>query len=438
MRRMSPVQRLVAILVGLIVVAGVAVLAVSLGDGGGIAGGGASPSSLASPTPQATETPSSSAAPTTPDDEEVLAALREIEEQVIAIRGLPRADIGDPDLITRDELGEELERLFEEDYPPEEQARDNAALRALGLLEPDQDVAELQLQLLGDQVLGFYDDVDRRMVVVTDAGLDAQAKLTYAHEYTHALQDAAFGLDSLETDVEGADDRGLARTALIEGDASVAMLAWAFANLSADELAEIGTTPLPDTSGIPSWMVAQLQFPYNEGLLWASSLAGSDPFAPDFDELDAAYADPPTSTEQIVHLEKWDPREEPDEVEVVDLAAALGEGWSEVDDTPVGEVSIRIMLEYFGVARDVAGDASDGWGGDRSVIVSGPDDAFAVAWRLVWDTPVDAEEFVAAYETAIHALDFPAVVTDAGDGEVLVVHGSSEEILRRALDAANG
>ena len=98
-------------------------------------------------------------------------------------------------------------------------------------------MAELQLQLLGDQVLGFYDDVERRMVVVTDAGLDAEARMTYAHEYTHALQDAAFGLDSLETDAEGQDDRGLARTALIEGDASVAMLAWAFANLSPEELA---------------------------------------------------------------------------------------------------------------------------------------------------------------------------------------------------------
>ena len=77
---------------------------------------------------------------------------------MIAIRGLPAADIGAPELLTRDELQEELHASFEEDYPPEEVAEDNASLRALGLLEPDQDIAELQLQLLGDQVLGFYDD----------------------------------------------------------------------------------------------------------------------------------------------------------------------------------------------------------------------------------------------------------------------------------------
>ena len=109
---------------------------------------------------------------------ELLATLAEIEEQVIAIRGLEAADIGPPDLITRDELGAELEELFDEQYPPEEREEDNLALRALGLLGPDEDMAELQLQLLGDQVLGFYDTTEKRMVVVTDAGLDANAKVT--------------------------------------------------------------------------------------------------------------------------------------------------------------------------------------------------------------------------------------------------------------------
>src|SRR5690606_32167967 len=109
--------------------------------------------------------------------------------------------------ITRAELADEFQRLFDEEYPPEERERDNLTLRALGLIEPDQDVAELQLQLYGEQVLGFYDDVEKRMVVVTDRGLDPAAKLTYAHEYAHALQDAAFGLDSLDREAVGEDDR---------------------------------------------------------------------------------------------------------------------------------------------------------------------------------------------------------------------------------------
>jgi len=437
---MSPLHRAVAAVVGLLVVAGAVVIGLGGFDGPtALASPSAQPSATASPSPTEEPEPSPSARPSEPGDEETLAILGEIEEQVSAIRGLPMAQIGPPDVITRAELADELERLFAEEYPPEEQRQDNLALRALGLLKPGQDVAELQLQLLGDQVLGFYDDVEKRMAVVSDVGLDAAAKLTYAHEYTHALQDAAFVLHSLETDAEGADDRGLARTAMIEGDATVTMLAWAFENLSQEELMEIGTgAELPDTSGIPSWMIEQLQFPYNEGSAWAGALAGPDPLNPDFAELDAAYAEPPESTEQIIDVGAWLDREVPDPVEVPDLAAALGDGWEEVDETPVGQAIMRITLSYFGVERQVANDAAAGWGGDRSVIVAGPDDAFAVAWRSSWETDADADEFAAAYATAIEALDFPATVTRLADGDVLVVHGSDDEVLARTLAAADG
>jgi hypothetical protein len=287
-------------------------------------------------------------------------------------------------------------------------------------------------------VLGFYDDVEQRMVVVSDAGLDVEARITYAHEYTHALQDAAFGLDTLETDAVGEDDRGLARTALIEGDATATMLAWMFQHLDQEEILEyISGAELPDTTGIPSWMVAQLAFPYEEGLTWTTGLAGGDPTSPDFTPVDAAYDDPPDSTEQIIDPGKWDPREAPDAVELPDLAAALGEGWEEVDATPIGQATIRIMLEYFGVPVTEAGEASDGWGGDRAAVATGPDGAFAVAWRLAWDSAADADEFVAAYETATAELGFPASVELLPNGEVLVAHASTDALLAETVAAAD-
>jgi hypothetical protein len=433
---MSGLQRIAVTLVAVIAIVGLAVVALALVDGDPTAG----PGSSATARPSATTPPSAQPAPSDtapPGDEEILAVLREIEEQVIAIRGLPAADIGDPDLLSREEARVELRRLFDENYSTVDRESDNIALRALGLIEPDQDVAELQLQLIGDSVLGFYDDDAKRMVVVSDAGLDAQAKMTYAHEYTHALQDAAFGLDSLETDAEGQDDRGLARTAFIEGDASLAMLVWALTHLTPAELAEIAAAPLPDTSGIPSWMVQQLViFPYNEGLVWASAVAGNA-LDPDFTDIDAAFEAPPDSSEQIVHVEKWEAREAPIVVEVPDLAVALGDGWTEIDDTPIGEASLRMMLEFHGVPPDEAMDATAGWGGDRVVIVSGADEEFAVAWRLAWDTPADAQEFLAAYRSIVNGFGFPASVIEVSGGEILVAHASTADLLRRTVDAAN-
>ena len=431
---MSAAQRLAAIVIAVIVVIGIAVVVLNLTEGEVAA----DPSPTVSVSP--TETPATSDAPTDEpspaDEEELLATLAEIEEQVIAIRGLPAADVGAPELLTRDELQDALIALLERDYPPEEQAEDNASLRALGLLGPDQDIAELQLQLLGESVYGFYDDDEKRMVVVTDQGLDALAKFSYAHEYTHALQDAAFGIDSLEREAEGEDDRALARTALLEGDATVVTLAWAFANLDPQELADITSTPQPDTTGIPSWLVEQIAgFPYTEGYLWAASLAG-DPLSPDFTEIDDAYAVPPDSTEQIIDMDKWDPREDPIAVDAPDLAAAFGDGWTEVDDTPIGQAFLEDILVYHGVAVDEARAGSSGWGGDRVVVATGPDDAFAVAWHLVWDTPADADEFEDAYNSVTAGFGFPASVTRVDEDEVLVAHGSSQPVLRRAIDAS--
>jgi hypothetical protein len=429
---MSGAKRLAAIVVVIVIAVGVIVLGLNF-SGGGV---GADPSQTPSLSSVPAPSPSGAPSPEPSPDDDILATLAEIEEQVTAIRGLPPVDL-EPELLNRDELRAELLQMFDEEYPPEEVAEDNATLRALGLLEPDQDIAELQLQLLGDQVLGFYDDVDKRMVIVTEEGLNALAKFTYAHEYTHALQDAEFGLASLGIDEEGQDDRALARLALVEGDASVTMLAWAIAHLSPEELLEIQSTPQPDTSGIPSWLVEQtVAFPYVDGLGWATALAG-DLFNPQYREIDAAFGDPPDSTEQIVDIEKWEPRERPIPVEVPDLTVTFGDGWTEVEDTTIGQAFGRMMLEYHGIESDEARAATAGWGGDRATVVTGPDDAFAVAWRMAWDTPDDADEFVDAYNTAITELDFPASVTLLDGDEVLVAHGSSQEILRRTVDAAN-
>ena len=442
---MSAPQRIVAALVLLIVVLAAAVLAlgaagvpIGLGpDAGADASAEVLPSAESSAQPSVSS-PEPSAEATAAGDAQVLAELAAIEEQVISIRGLEAADIGPADLITRAELGEELQAIFDEQYPPDERERDNRALRALGLLTADEDVAELQLQLLGDQVLGFYDPIEDRMVVVTDTGLDAAAKLAYAHEYTHALQDAAYDPPHFDPDADLEDDETLALTSLTEGDATVTMFAWAFEHLSQEELIEIGAgQQLPDTSGIPSWMVNQLLFPYTTGQVWASSLTGQNPLAPDFDEIDAAYADPPDSTEQIIHLDAWEPREEPEAVEVPDLVAMLGDGWEEVDDTPIGEASIGFLLEHFGIERSVANGAAAGWGGDRVRIATGPDGAFAVAWRLAWDTPEDAAAFLDSYESVVEDLPFPALVSAVGADEVLVVHASDDVVLRQVAGASD-
>jgi hypothetical protein len=435
---MTLLQRAAAIAVALIVVIGVGLLLLRAGGAGIGLGPEVSPTpSPATPSPEATaadatDTPDA----TSPAD--VGAVFAEIEADMEELRGLPPAGIGPPEVISREQLGVELRELFDSDYPPEERRADNVTLRAMGLLGPDEDVAEIQLGLLGDQVLGFYDDREKRMVVVSDAGVDANAKFTYSHEYTHALQYAAFPLTRYEDEVEGNDDADLALTSLVEGDATLAMTAWAIGGgLTPDEILDIQTTPLPDTTGIPDWMLQTLEFPYSAGFAWMLELAG-DPFAPDFAAVDEAFEDPPDSTEQVLHFEKWLNREAPVEVDVIDVAQELGSGWEQVESTPIGEAFIRITLDHFDLEPEVSTDAAAGWGGDRLVVAAGPDDAFALVWILAWDTPADADAFSSAYASVLERLEFPAQISSLPGGEVVVVHASSAQLVETMLAAVGG
>jgi hypothetical protein len=414
---------LVAVLLLLIIV--VAVLD-RTGDGV-VATPSSSASRSASASPSAT--PSLAASPSQQQDPK--AVFARIEQQVRDLRGLAAPDIGPADIISRQELEQELKASFEQDYPADRQRADNLTLHALGLLTGDQDVAKLQLELLSGQVIGFYDDRQRRMVVVSDSGVDPQVEVTYAHEYTHALQDAAFGLKSLELNAVGEDDRSLARLALVEGDATAVMLQWMLANLSPAEMQGITEAPIPDTSDVPDWMLTQLLFPYEAGFQFVSALGGG--LGGDYQRVNDAFRDrPPASTEQVMHPEKYQANERPMQVADPDPGSALGAGWQNVASTTMGEAMIGITLDALGstAATDAA---ASGWGGDRLTVASGPDDASALAWRLKWDTSTDADQFVAAYGSV--TLSMAHRLLRVAPDEVLVLQASSPEVLDRVAAA---
>ena len=113
MAPMPAAHRLVLVLVAIIVIAGIAVLGLNVAGAG--LGLGPVASASADPSPSGTEpSASASAEPSAPSDAEIQAVLDEIEEEVIGIRGLPAAEIGPADIITRDELAVELRQLFDE------------------------------------------------------------------------------------------------------------------------------------------------------------------------------------------------------------------------------------------------------------------------------------------------------------------------------------
>jgi hypothetical protein len=196
----------------------------------------------------------------------------------------------------------------------------------------------------------------------------------------------------------------------------------------------ITETPLPDMSGIPDWMVRFLEFPYLSGAQFIGQLWASG----GWDAVDEAYADPPSSTEQVMHPDTYIDGEPPLEVDGLDLWATLGDDWEHATETTLGEAWIRIWLEGIGVDPTLAARGADGWGGDWVAVADGGDLGWALGWRIAWDAPIEATEFEDAYADVALGLLFATQVVHVSDRETVVLHASSAALLDQIAPLAGG
>ncbi len=261
---------------------------------------------------------------------------------MIAIRGLPAAEIGPPELLTREQLAIELATIFDEEYPEDEQEIDNFSLRALGLLDPDQDVAELQLQLLGDQVLGL---LRRRRQAHGGGdrcrpGCRGQADL---RARVHARPPGRGLRPRHARDRCGGRGRpgpGAHRAHRGRRHRHHAVLGASSTSRPRSSWRSAAGRRSPTPRGIPAWMVNQLQFPYNEGSLWAAACAG-DPTVAELrgDRRGVRRIRPRRRSRSSTSMRGWRARRRSPSSRL-DLASALGDEWEEVDATPIGEATI--------------------------------------------------------------------------------------------------
>jgi len=372
-------------------------------------------------------------------DDPVYAAIR---EQVEAIRKLePTSDVG-PVTIDEIQLRKNLEAEIDAELTPEILSVSNDLLTTLGLIPDGTSLRDLSLDLLAGQVAGYYDPEQDELFVVSRTGqtVGPVERLTYAHEFTHQLQDQNFDLDKFDTSSIDQSDLALAQTALIEGDATYVQSLWLFqANFSADEIGEIlAAAQDPEAVGAleeaPLYLRDTSLFPYDGGAVFVQALTAQT------GGTDAAFADPPTSTEQVIHPEKYFTREEPVEVRIdKGLAERVGNGWTEAGRDTLGELILRVWLEEHGIGQPRTGifdppspaaqDAVAGWGGDRLVLLRRADGSVAVALSTTWDTAADATEFA---EAAERALDDPGF-----GGELFHRAGSRDVLLALGDDAAD-
>jgi hypothetical protein len=368
--------------------------------------------------------------PIGPDDPNA-ALLSKIESEVQTIRGITADHQVARYTLDQAGLCAFLRESLNRDNPPALVAATDKLYKQLGMLPAGASLESLYLNLLTSQVVGFYDQHTKSMYVISSSGaIGPVEEITYAHEFDHALQDQKYGLQTILGDAKDQSDRTLARTALIEGDATLVMSLWAQQNLTPAQLVQVAGSTDPASQAAldaaPPILRQTLLWPYTQGLML---VLGAYQTSASFAGVDALWQNPPNTTEQLLHPDKLATREPAVPVVLpADLASRLGTGWTVAMQDTLGELELNILMQ---TGNPQAGtDPAAGWGGDRVALVEGPGGAAAAVLDTAWDTTAAASSAVGQLHDVVTVLQ--------GEGKraaVLQPSGQRVELVSADSDA---
>ncbi len=316
-----------------------------------------------------------------PAEVDVQRRVADFLNRVAAVRHLkPRASVEAREL-DRSSLIASVREHVAREIPPDVIRNQGEMLVGLGLVPPDFNYEEGAFRLLEAQLAGFYEPRDKKMYLASDLD-DRAADATLAHELVHALQDQYFDLGSRLSYQPEANDRESALQGLAEGDATSAMMDLMLAAVHrraidvpddvfvAEVEGSMGASP--EAAAVPKVLRASLVAPYVDGVLFVHALRrrGLASAAADgggWSAVDDAWRRPPETTEQLLHLDKYDAREMP---ESLPNPAAPGAGWTPLYNDIFGEEGLRIAIEEW-LPKRVAAAVASGWAADRAVLFQG-------------------------------------------------------------------
>jgi hypothetical protein len=320
--------------------------------------------------------------------------------ELAAIRGLPPPGPPPPLVIqSREERHRFVVSEYGRKFSPARLDAERRALVAWGLAPPDFDLATFYADLYAEQAAAYYDPSAKRMILANWLTPEMRRD-ALAHELVHTLQDRQVDLDRFLAGRAGHGDESVARQALVEGEA-VALTHELNLRREGRELAS-----LPDVAALqrairasatgpvlaraPRYVRTMLTFPYASGLGFVHAFRQRRPWA----ALSTVYQDPPRSSAQILHPERYlDRREDPVAIALPDLAAVLPPGATKVIEDELGEIGLGEVLRQF------RGDAADtsGWRGDRYALWDVTPGASLLVAITAWDGDAAAAAFARAY-----------------------------------------
>ena len=244
--------------------------------------------------------------PVTTPNAEFLQAADEVLADMSKLLSLPALEPLKKSVRSRDEIRSYLIAQMREDKDDAKRDADQKTLEALGLIPKGYPLDQKLLALLTEQIAGLYDPKSREFFIA-DWTSPSDQRMIMAHELTHALQDQHFHIDKWEDEVKDDDDASLAREAVLEGSATIAMIDYLLRDIgkTSSDLGDIDPSLLlgdvndsPELAQAPLLIQDEMMFPYLPGASFIQRVLKAGNGWPDIHKL---FENPPASTAQILH-----------------------------------------------------------------------------------------------------------------------------------------
>ncbi|USZ69520.1 Hvo_1808 family surface protein [Halorussus salilacus] len=313
---------------------------------------------------------------------------------------------------------------------PDRRVFDNTKFESLFMIGEDTDSIAVQNSNSGSAIGGFYSPSEEKIVVVSENATTPQLnEITLSQELFHALQDQKYDLTSFNQSTRELHN---AKDGVIEGDGNY--VDYLYERRCTQEWGGDCLTPQSQPGqgdGLANMGPYLLKFqPYSDGPAFVEEVYEEG----GWEAVNALYEDPPESTEQVIHPDKYG-EDDPAEFSVPDRS---GDGWERMtfDGRPnyasVGEAGIFSMFmypyydsegqtqivpaqEFFNINESTGelrsfdplnyeSDYSEGWDGDKLVVYTSDtteQNETGYVWKSVWDSEADAEEFVEGYREVL-------------------------------------
>jgi hypothetical protein len=275
--------------------------------------------------------------------------------------------------------------------------------RALGLINPWDDLSNFPPNLWADPNGGLYLP-NEKSILLDSKDFNIVESYLYARGYAQALIDDQFSFEGFGVYPICVHQLQQCEVlhALIKGDATLLAGEWLDEYGPDDQtwmidILEEDYFNLPMQSP-PIFIERELEFSHTSGPGFVEALFnhGGESY------ISTVYDNLPSTTEQILHPEKFIDGEQGIEVEAIPLITVLDEVWMEIINEPIGEwLTYHILSssvnENAQIPLDVSQVATEGWGGDMTQIYyNNLTDQFLVSAHWIWDTQIDANEFYSA------------------------------------------